>query len=75
MENQIDANINNVNCLVTKTHFGYDTVINICANTVRDIEWAFGDWMLVLLFAGLGIVMFAAVIMIAATAVSMWRGY
>lgn len=44
MNQQIDANLNNVNCLVTKSHFGYDTIHNLCTGTITELAWSVGDW-------------------------------
>ena len=55
MTQEVDANLNSVDCIVTKTHFGYDTIINICTGAQQSIDWAFGDWLaggLVTLFVG-----------------------
>lgn len=39
-----ETNVNLAQCMVTKTHFGYDTVINICSGKTMDVSWSFGDW-------------------------------
>jgi hypothetical protein len=67
----IDANLNNTQCLVTRTHFGYDTVINICSGKVQDIPWGMGNWLefgaiifITLLLAGIAIGFIAFVVAI-----------
>ena len=40
----VNANLNNTNCIVTKSHFGYDAMINICSGKTTNVDWAFGDW-------------------------------
>jgi hypothetical protein len=63
MNDTITANLNNTSCLVTKNHFGYDTVINICTGNTQDIPWAFGDWAGVVAIGSFGALM--AIFMIA----------
>lgn len=52
MSDEITANLNNSNCLVTKVHFGYDNIINICSGKQQIIDWTFGDWARVLALTG-----------------------
>lgn len=44
---------NKTNCIVTKNHWGYDTLVNICNGTTRNIDWTWMDYAGV---AGMGIV-------------------
>lgn len=39
-----DTNVNLASCIVQKSHFGYDTMINICSGQSVNVDWAFGDW-------------------------------
>ncbi|WP_439538721.1 hypothetical protein [Sphingomonas sp.] len=69
----IDANLNSVQCIVTKNHFGYDVVHNICTGTTTRLEWALGDWAGAAglsLVALLGLAVVGLLIVLVA---SMWR--
>ncbi len=63
-----ETNLNLSKCIVEKTHFGYDTMINICNGRSVDVAWTFGDWFrgsvlaLLLLLLLVGIVGVAAMI-------------
>ena len=41
----VNVNANLAQCIVTKAHWGYDTVINICTGATRNIEWAMVDYL------------------------------
>ena len=64
MSTQVD--LNNVNCLVTKNHVGYDTIMNICTNTSVNVSWTGLDWAAAIL------VTLFIVALLAVTAGMMW---
>jgi hypothetical protein len=39
-----DINANVTACLVTKSHVGYDTYVNICSGVSKDVPWTALDW-------------------------------
>lgn len=63
MEQTVNANI--AQCLVTKNHWGYDSIINICTGSVRNVEWALGDYASVGIFALTGLMLVGVLLMIA----------
>lgn len=62
-----DLNLNNTECLVEKSHLGYDTFYNICTGVSTSVDWTALDWfgttlvvllaILVTAFVGAGIYM------------------
>lgn len=40
----VNANINQAECMVTKTHLGYDTFVNVCTGVTRNVDWTAFDW-------------------------------
>lgn len=52
MEQTVDLNLNNSQCLVTKVQFGHDIVYNICKGTETIVPWGVGDYFM-LGFTGL----------------------
>lgn len=44
MNETITANINNAECIIQKSHFGYDAFHNICSGSVYELSWSIGDW-------------------------------
>lgn len=36
--------LNNMHCLVTKNHVGYDVVMNICNGVSKTVPWTSLDW-------------------------------
>lgn len=42
MSEKIDANI--AQCMVTKTHWGYDDYLNVCTGAVSKVDWVAMDY-------------------------------
>lgn len=40
----MEVNLNSARCLKTMTNIGYDTVHNVCTNTVTIVPWGVIDW-------------------------------
>jgi hypothetical protein len=40
----INANLNNAECIVTKANIGSNTFVNICNGTERVVAWGAADW-------------------------------
>lgn len=70
---EVTANLNSVECLVTKTHIGHDTIINICTNAQRDIAWAAGDWASAAGIGVLGLLMLIALVALTGMVFSIMR--
>lgn len=41
----INANVNNVNCIVQKKYLGYDLYHNICTGTSTTVDWTVWNWL------------------------------
>lgn len=41
----ITANVNAAKCIVEKTHFGYDTFLNICTGAQSNVDWTTVDYL------------------------------
>lgn len=55
---KVDLNINAAQCMKTASHFGFERVHNICAQTVTDVPWGSADWV------GLGAIAVLAVLLL-----------
>lgn len=76
MQTETTLNANLANCLVTKNHFGFDVIINICNGRQQTIPWTFGDWAGFAGLSCLGLLLAAAVIGLICLLVSSLRdGY
>ncbi len=62
MDQTVNANI--AQCLVTKNHWGYDSIINVCTGSVRNVDWAMGDYAVAALMLLLGLMLAAVLVMI-----------
>lgn len=64
----IDANINAMQCVVTKNHIGYDVIHNVCSGVVARVDWTPVDWAGAMALTILGIggvaLLFGVVVMV-----------